>query len=125
MQRAVLVEHGHLIRREHLLGDGLNRNLLTVLPERGLRVEQRLLRIGIHLAQTDDALHLDRVFGNKLAVGHEVISVDAHVHGQLRLHRIGVVIPGDVCREVLQKLCLVAIRGLGKRADDGLDLVWR
>ena len=125
MQRAVLIQNRHLIRREHLFGDGLHGDLLAVLPERGLRVEQRFLRVGVHLAQTDDALHLDRVFGNKLAVGHEVIAVDAYVHGQLRLDRVGIVIPDDVGREVLQKLCLVTARRLGKHADDGLDLVRR
>ena len=123
MQRAVLVKHRHLVGGEHLGGHGLHGNLLPILPELRLRVEQRVGGVFKHLAQLHDALHLHRVFLDKLPVGDQVIAVDAHADVERGLDRVGVVVPCDVGREVLQQLGFVATRSFRERADDGLHLI--
>ena len=123
MQRAVLVEHRHLVGGEHLGGHGLHGNLLAILPELRLRVEQRVGGVLKDLAQLHNALHLHRVFLDKLPVGDQVIAVDAYADAERGLLGVGVVVSCDIGREVLKQRGFVAARGFRKRADDGLHLI--
>ena len=125
MQRAVFVQYRHFIGGEQFGRHGFHGDLLSILPELCLRIQQRLFWVLVHLAQLDNALHLDRVFRDKFAVGHEVVAVDAHAHGERGLDRVAVVIAGNIGREVLKQLGFVAARGFRKRADDSLHLIRR
>ena len=125
MQRAVFVQYRHLVRRKHLRGHSRHRDFLPVLPELRARIRQCIRRVLVHLAQPDDALHLDRVFLDEFAVGHEVVAVDANAHGERWLDRVAVVIAGNIGREILQQRGLVAMSRFRERADDGLYLIRR
>ena len=125
MQRAIFVQYRHFVGGEQFGRHGFHGDLLSILPELCLRIQQRLFWVLVHLAQLDNALHLDRVFRDEFAVGHEVVAVDAHADAERGLLGVGVIVSCDVGREVLKQLGFVAARGFRKRADDGLHLIRR
>ena len=122
MQRSVRIQHGYLVGGQQFRRHSLHRDFLSVLPEFRFGIEQHVLWVFVQLAQLDDALHFYGIFRNEFSVGNQVITIDTYGHGQLGLDGITVVILGDICREVLQKFRFIAACGLGKPADDGLDL---
>ena len=92
----ILVQHGHLVGREQLLGHQRRGNFHAVLPEGHVLRLQRILRILVDLAQAQYAFDLNGIVRQKLAIGRQVIAGNRNDRLQLgRLHAFLLAIAAD------------------------------